>query len=100
MYQTAHDTTTGSGVSSSSVGAGSGITDYDDQPTIIHTNEDASSRRRRWVLRMAMGMMMTACLVLIGAVVLGKSDSPGGSGLLRRGPGPALEAASMEGLKG
>lgn len=110
-YQAAHDATdsasaVGNGETNSiftsfsplaAAGAGAGVSDFDDHPTIVHQNEDASSRRRRWWVHMAVGMVMVSCLVLITEVAMSNTRSTS----LRGGtPGPASVAAATMAVEG
>eukprot|EP00624_Nannochloropsis_granulata_P002545 evm.model.NODE_22820_length_13699_cov_48.392071.1 len=103
-YQSAHDATgsgnVGNGEANSILTAGGAGADFDDQPTILHLNEDASSRRRRWWVRMAVGVVMVSCLVLTTALAI--SNTTGRRSALLRGgtPGPAAVAAATSAMEG
>lgn len=116
-YQAAHDTTgsptvVGNGQTNSiftslsslpaaAGGAGAGVSDFDDQPTILHQNEDASSRYRRWWVRVAAGVAMVSCLVVAIALAMSNTTTGGRSASLRGGtPGPAAVAAATMATEG
>ena len=108
-YQAAHDTTdsptvVGNGQTNSiftslsslpaaAGGAGAGVSDFDDQPTILHQNEDANSRYRRWWVRVAVGVVMVSCLVL--TIALATSKTTGGRSASLRGGTAPVAAATM-----
>lgn len=113
-YQAAHDATGstcgGNGETNSiftslpslaaAAGAGAGVSDFDDQPTILHQNKDDSSRYRRWWVRVAVGVVMVSCLVL--TIALATSSSTGRRSASLRGgtPRPAGVAAATIAVEG
>jgi len=103
-YQSAHDVTGSGSVrydeANSVLAAGGAGEDFDDQPTILHLNEDASSRRHRWWMRIAVGIVMVSCLALTTALAI--SNTTGGRSALLRGvtPGSAALATATSAVEG